>query len=63
MLKKEIDDFACNACKKMKQPGLSYGFLPEQDNGISPWDEVAVDLIGPWTVKMKAKKLEKCLHS
>ena len=29
MLRKEIDDFACDACQKMKQPGLGYGLLPE----------------------------------
>ena len=47
MLRKEIDDFACNACQKMKLPGLGYGPLPEQDVGIVPWAEVAADLIGP----------------
>ena len=46
-LKKEIDDFACDACHKMKQPGPGYGILPEQDVGIVPWAEVTVDLLGP----------------
>ena len=55
MLRKEIDDFACDACQKMKRPGPSYGLLPERDVGIVPWAEVAVDLIGPWTVKVKGK--------
>ena len=31
LLKKEIDEFACNACQKIKQPGPNYGLLPEQD--------------------------------
>ena len=30
MLRKEIDDFACNACQKKKQSGPGYGLLPEQ---------------------------------
>ena len=28
-LRKEIDDFACDACQKMKRPGLGYVLLPE----------------------------------
>ena len=30
MLIKEIDDFACDACQKMKQPGPGYGLLPDE---------------------------------
>ena len=63
MLRKEIDDFACNACQNMKWSGTGFGLLPEWDVGIVPWAEVAVDLIGPWTVKIRGKQLEKCLHS
>jgi len=55
MLRKEIYDFACNACQKMKRPGPGYGLLPERDIGIVPWAEVAVDLIGPWTMKIRGK--------
>ena len=36
ILRKEIDDFACNACQKMKRSGPGYGLLPEQDVGIVP---------------------------
>ena len=50
MLRKEIDDFACNACQKMKKPGPGYGLLPERVVEIVPWAEVAVNLIGLWTV-------------
>ena len=55
MLRKEIDDFSCDACQKMKQPGPGYGLLSEQDIGIVPQAEVTVDLIGPWTVKIRGK--------
>ena len=27
-----------------------YGHLPPQDVNLTPWFEVAVDLIGPWTI-------------
>ena len=56
MLRKEIDDFACDACQKMKLPGPGYGLLPERDVGTVPWAEVSVDLIGLWTVKIRGKK-------
>ena len=59
MLRKEIDDFACNACQKMKRPGPGYGLLPEQDVGTVPWAEVAVDLIGPWNVKIRGKTTQE----
>ena len=55
ILRKEIDDFACNACHKMKRPGQGYGLLPEQHVGIVPCAEVAVDLIGLWTMKIRGK--------
>ena len=54
-LRKEIDDFACDACQKMKRSGSGYGLLPEQDVGTVPWAEVTVDLIGPWTMKIRGK--------
>ena len=56
MLRKEIDDFACDAFQKMKRPGPGYGLLPEPDIGIAPWVEVEVDLIGLWTVNIRGKK-------
>ena len=59
MLRKEIDDFACDACQKMKRPGPGYGLLPEQDVGIVPWAEVAVDLIGPWNLKIRGKTTQE----
>ena len=59
MLRKEINDFACTACQKMKQTGPGYVLLPEQEVGIVPWAEVAVDLIGPWTVKIRVKTTQE----
>ena len=55
MLRKDIYDFSCDACQKMKLPGPGYGLLPERYIGIIPWDENAVDLIGLWTVKIRVK--------
>ena len=51
--------FACNACQKMKRPWPGYGLLPEWDVGIVPWAEVTIDLIGPWTVKIRGKTTQE----
>jgi hypothetical protein len=34
-----------------KIPGPQYGHLPPQKAALLPWEDVALDLIGPWTVK------------
>jgi hypothetical protein len=33
--------------------------LPEQDLGQVPWAEVAVDLIGTWTIKIKGRATQE----
>ncbi len=35
-----------------KFPGKGYGLLPEKEISSQPFTEVAVDLIGPWTLKV-----------
>ena len=50
-LRKEIEDFACKTCQRMKQPGPGCGLLPEQYVGMVPWAKISVDIIGMWTVK------------
>ena len=39
-------------CQKYKLTGRGYGLLPEREVQISPWEEVAIDLIGTWEVKV-----------
>ena len=56
LLRKIIDDFACDACQRNKRPGPGYGLLPERDVEQVPWSEVACDLIGPWTMKLPRKE-------
>ena len=45
-----INSFICDACQKYKLSGAGYGHLPPRDVNLTPWFEVAVDLIGPWTI-------------
>jgi hypothetical protein len=42
----------CDACQKKKLPGPQYGHLPPREAALLPWEEVALDLIGPWTVQL-----------
>ena len=39
-------------------PGRGFGLLPERELRIAPWEEVAIDLIGPWKVKVRGKQVE-----
>ena len=57
-LKTKVRSFKCELCQKHKLPGKGYGLLPERELKEQPFDEVAVDLIGPWEVKMGNTKLE-----
>jgi hypothetical protein len=38
----------CQECKQYKTSGPGYGQLPEKVLVSNPFDEVLVDLIGPW---------------
>jgi hypothetical protein len=42
----------CDACQCQKSPGLQYAHLPPREAALLPWEEVALDLIGPWMVKV-----------
>ena len=53
-----IDRFKCSQCPMHKLSGCGYGLLPEREVRIAPWEEVAIDLIGPWTVKINGRKVE-----
>ena len=48
----------CDACQREKLPGPQYGHMPPRQANILPWEEVALDLIGPWTVKLAVKAYE-----
>ena len=45
----------CGACKRQKAGSLGYGHLPERGDYPIPFQQVAVDCIGPWTIKIKYK--------
>jgi transposase InsO family protein len=47
----------CAVCQKYKSSGPGYGELPPRTAPLAPWEEVAVDLIGPWTIKVHEQEL------
>jgi hypothetical protein len=51
---------SCDACLCSKLPGMEYGELPPQEAGIVPWNEVTVDLIGPWTANVQGTNIMFC---
>ena len=58
-LKERIERFVltCEICQKTKLPGPGYGHLPPRNALSTPWLEVAVDLIGPWSIKVNSQEL------
>ena len=53
-----IDNFACEYCQKHKLDGKGYGLLPMRDLREQPFEEVAVDLIGPWKIQVRGNPYE-----
>ena len=58
LLRRTIDKYKCEDCLRHKLVGKGYGLLPEREMRIVPWEEVAIDLIGPWTIKVNNKNVE-----
>ncbi|KAL7426352.1 hypothetical protein ACHAXH_000401 [Discostella pseudostelligera] len=57
-LRGQIDKFDCEHCQQNKLDGKGYGLLPEREIKLMPFNECAVDLIGPWIVQVHGKPLE-----
>jgi hypothetical protein len=41
----------CDPCQRHKNSTLEYGKLPPRIANDVPWSDIAVDLIGPWTIR------------
>jgi hypothetical protein len=44
--------------QKYKIQGHGYRLLPKREVCIAPWEEVTIDLIGPWEVKVNSRTVE-----
>ena len=49
---------ACPICPRVRVNHIAYGSLAPRDAPISPWSEVHVDSIGPWTVTVNNQELK-----
>jgi transposase InsO family protein len=57
-LKRKCELLHCDACQLNKQLGAGYGELPPREAPLVPWDEVCVDLIGPWKIEIQGREIE-----
>ena len=49
---------ACPVCPQVRLAAPQHGQLAPQDAPITPWSEVHVDYIGPWSVKVNGQELK-----
>ena len=47
----------CERCQLGKRCKRKYGHLPPKIAVVTPWNQVCVDLIGPYTIKAKDKTI------
>jgi transposase InsO family protein len=48
----------CETCAKEKNAGRGHGLLPAREASTHPWREIAVDMIGPWTLNVGGHSIE-----
>jgi hypothetical protein len=48
----------CDTCQRHKLAGRGYGEIAPREAALPPWQEVAVDLVGPWTLKVGGQELK-----
>ncbi len=53
-----IDKTKFKDCHKYKLAGCGYGLLPKREVQIAPWEEYAINVIGPWKVKVNGQQVE-----
>ena len=46
----------CDLCQRFKKQKKKYGHLPEKTAEGEPWEQLCVDLIGPYTIERKGRK-------
>ena len=59
-LKNRIEELVskCDACQRQKLVGRGHGAVAPREAALLPWREIAVDLIGPWTLQVGSHALE-----
>lgn len=57
-LKDRCAQLNCDTCQRNKALGAGFGELPSRNAPLLPWNEVAVDLIGPWRMSVQGVDVE-----
>ena len=57
-LKAATTQYECGTCQSSKLQGAQYGQLPPREAIMTPWEEVHVDLIGLWRLKIGERMVE-----
>ena len=57
-LKRKVESLNCEVCQVNKNVNIQYGHLPVRRADLVPWFSVAVDLIGPWKIKVNGIDIE-----
>jgi len=52
----------CPTCQLYKNKKENYGHLPPKEAEVLPWEQVCIDLVGPYTIGNKANSDERTLH-
>ena len=54
-LKEAVREFCkhCDACQRYKNPGPGIGHVPPRNETKVPFEQIAIDTIGPWNVQIK----------
>jgi hypothetical protein len=48
----------CDSCQRHKNVGRGHGETASREAPLLPWQDVAIDLIGPWTLSIGDQKLK-----
>lgn len=48
---------SCDTCQRMKNVNKGYGHLAPRETLLLPWEQIAVDLIGPWEIEIDNQKI------
>jgi hypothetical protein len=54
-----MEDFVsrCDTCQRLKLVGQGHGHVVPREAELMPWRQIAVDLVGPWTLKVGPQEM------
>ena len=54
-LKDKVNAFVktCDACQRYKNPGPGVGHVPARNESMVPFEQIAIDTVGPWTLNIE----------